>query len=374
MGRFKVLEGRQLYKRVARPVLFRLPPELTHSAMAWLLRRFVARRTLQALSSSYDIQDPRLRVDIAGLTFPSPVGLAAGFDKNCEILPAMMHLGFGYVVGGTVMYAARAGNPSPRLVRLTRERSLINSMGFPSKGMMRVRRNLRRLGNLSRPLVVSVSGLTLSELVACHAAIEPLADAVELNISSPNTNALRTYQDPAVFADILEQVNDSRSRPLFVKLPAYSDPKGRELVLSLVGIARERGVDAITVPNTTPVAAPMLATGKGGLSGRAVFEDTLRIVKEARSEAGRDMAINTSGGIFSAEDAYRALEAGADTVQLFTALIYEGPGVVANINRGLLRLLEESGVPSVAHLTRPAVAPRPAEAPASSLTEATTPS
>ena len=366
------MEGRQLYKRVARPVLFRLPPELTHSAMAWLLRRFVARRTLQALFSSYDVQDPRLRVDIAGLEFPSPVGLAAGFDKNCEILPAMMDLGFGYVVGGTVMYVARAGNPSPRLVRLPKERSLINSMGFPSKGMMRVRRNLRRLSNLSRPLVVSVSGLTLSELVACHAAIEPLADAVELNISSPNTNALRTYQDPAVFADILEQVNDSRSRPLFVKLPAYSDPQGRELVLSLISIARERGVDAITVPNTTPVAAPMLATGKGGLSGRAVFEDTLRIVKEARSEAGRDMAINASGGIFSAEDAYRALEAGADTVQLFTALIYEGPGVVANINRGLLRLLEESGVPSIAHLTHPTDAPRPTEAPASPLTEATT--
>ena len=105
------MEGRQLYKRVARPVLFRPPPEFTHNSTAWLLRRFVARRTLQALSSSYDVQDHRLRVDIAGVTFPSPVGLAAGFDKNCDILPEMMGLGFGYVVGGTVMYAPRAGNP-----------------------------------------------------------------------------------------------------------------------------------------------------------------------------------------------------------------------------------------------------------------------
>ena len=366
------MKGRQLYKRVARPVLFRLSPEFTHNLVTWLLRRFVARRTLQALSSSYDVPDPRLRVDIAGVTFPSPVGLAAGFDKNCDLLPEMMSLGFGYVVGGTVMYAARAGNPSPRLIRVTKEQSLINSMGFPSKGMAKVRRNLTRLGNLSRPLVVSVSGITLSELVACHAAMEPLADSVELNVSSPNTNALRSYQDPAVFADLLEQVNDSRSKPLFVKLSYYSDPQGQELVLSLVRIARERGVDAVTVPNTIPVAAPMLATGKGGLSGRAVFEDTLRIVGEVRSEAGRAMAINASGGISSAEDAYRALEAGADTVQLFTALVYEGPGVVANINRGLLRLLEQSGVPSVAHLTRPTDAPRPAEAPASLLTEATT--
>ena len=142
--------------------------------------------------------------------------------------------------------------------------------------------------------------------------------------------------------------------------------------MDLVRIAREHSVDAITVPNTTPVAAPMLATGKGGLSGRAVFEDTLRIVGEVRSEAGRDMAINASGGIFSAEDAYRALEAGADTVQLFTALVYEGPGVVANINRGLLRLLEESGVPSVAKVPRPADARRSAEASAPSLSEATT--
>ena len=120
MSRFRVLEGRQLYKRVVRPVLVRLPPEFTHSLVAWLLRRSVARRTFQAFSSSYDVQDPRLRVDIAAVTFSSPVGLAAGFDKSCDILPEMMGLGFGYVVGGTVMYAARAGNPSPRLLRLTR--------------------------------------------------------------------------------------------------------------------------------------------------------------------------------------------------------------------------------------------------------------
>ena len=372
MSRFRVLEGRQLYKRVARPVLFKLPPELAHNSVAWLLRRFVTRKALRALSSPDDVQDPRLRVDIAGLEFPSPVGLAAGLDKNCEILPVMMGLGFGYVVGGTVMHAARAGNPSPRLVRRTSEQSLINSMGFPSKGMVKARRNLRRLGSRSKPLVVSVSGLTLSELVACHAAMEPLADAVELNISSPNTNALRNYQDPAVFADLLERVNGSRSKPLFVKLPYYSDPQDRELVLSLVRIARKRGVDAVTAPNTTPVTNPMLATGKGGLSGRAVFEDTLRIVREVRSEAGRGMAINASGGISSAEDTYRALEAGADTVQMFTALVYEGPGVVAAINRGLLRLLEESGVPTVAHLTRPTHAPRPTDTPASPLTKATT--
>ena len=353
----------QLYKRVIRPVLFRLPPELTHNATAWLLQRFPVRKSVQAISSSYEVSDPRLRVHIAGLEFPSPVGLAAGFDKQCGFVPVMMDLGFGYVVGGTVMFGPQPGNPSPRLLRLPEEESLINSMGFPSKGASAIQRNLRRYGNHTRPLVVSVTGLTIDEFVACHTSIDPLADATELNISSPNTAGLCVFQEPFTFAELVEEINAHRKKPLFVKLPPYSDAQGQEQVLTLVQIARRHGVDGVTAANAPSVAAPTLATGRGGLSGRALFQDTLRIVKDVRAEAGDQMAIHGTGGIFTAEDAFQVLQAGADTVQILTGLIYQGPDVARAINHGLLRLMDQADIPSIPQLTRSkAAAPSPAEA------------
>ena len=341
----------RFYKRVARPVLFRVPPETAHAATAWLLRRRLVGKLIRTLAASYEVGDQRLQVRIAGLDFPSPVGLAAGYDKNCEIVASIMSLGFGYVVGGTVLLGPRAGNPSPRLVRLPQKQSLINSMGFPSKGAEAVQRTLERLEHRLKPLVVSLSGLTPQELVTCHMAMEPLADATEINISSPNTAALGAFQEPDAFADLVERINGYRSKPLFVKLPFYSDSQGQERVLALVRVARQHGVDAVTTSNASLVEAPMLATGRGGLSGKALFQDTLRIVSEVRAEAGDGMAINGCGGIFTAEDAFQVLEAGADTVQLLTALIYEGPAAAAAINRGLLRLLERSSVSSVQQLT-----------------------
>lgn len=373
MSGVRSVQGKQLYKRVVRPVLFKLPTEFTHNSTVWLLRQFVVRKAIETVYSSRDVRDPRLHVGIAGLHFPSPVGLAAGFDKNCEILPSMMQLGFGYVVGGTVMLDARVGNPSPRLTRLPKEQALINSLGFPSKGVAKVRHNLKQIRERSKPLVISVSGLTISELVECHAAMEPFADAVELNVSSPNTKAVHAYQDTATFSDLLRQINDYRNKPLFVKLPSYTDSRARSLVLGLVRVAREYGVDGVTVRNSAPVAAPMLSNREGGLSGRSILEDTLQIVQEVRSEAGSGTAINACGGIFSAEDAYRALAAGADTIQLYTALVYEGPSVASNINSGLLRLLQESGISSVSEVTRPSRTHLHKGVPACSSTETTPP-
>lgn len=344
--------GDQLYKRFARPILFRLPPELTHTATAWLLQRSPIQKTVEIFSSSCDVRDPRLHVNIAGLEFPSPVGLAAGFDKQCEFVPAMMDLGFGYVVGGTVMLAPRQGNPSPRLLRLPAEQSLINSMGFPSKGVSVIRHNLQSIHHGPKPLVISVSGLTVQEFVTCHASVEPFADAVELNISSPNTAGLCLFQEPGAFTGLLGQINAHRRKPIFVKLPPYSDTRGQDQVLSLVQIARRSGVEGVTATNAPPVAAPKLATGKGGLSGKAIFQDTLRAVRDVRAEAGGRMAIHGTGGIFNAEDAFLVLQAGADTVQLLTGLIYQGPGIAGDVNRGLLQLMEQAGIYSIPQLTR----------------------
>ncbi|MSQ22681.1 MAG: dihydroorotate dehydrogenase (quinone) [Dehalococcoidia bacterium] len=339
------------YATLLRPLLFLLPPERAQAAAEWLLKR----SWLWHLASPLlDYNDTRLHVRVACLEFPSPVGLAAGYDKSCEFLDALLSLGFGYVVGGTVVPQPRAGNPRPRLIRLPGQWSLINALGFPSKGMEAARSNLdllRRKSHLpSKPILVSVAGLSLEEFQVCHAALDPLADATELNISSPNTQGLRVFQEPETFKLLLDRMNAQRTKPLFIKIPPYADDLGREKVLELVRIAREIGVDGITTANTRPVAAPQLAMGQGGLSGRMLLEDTVRIVTEVRAEAGAAMTINACGGISTSEDALRMLRAGADTVQLLTGLIYRGPAVARSINKGLVRMMEKRGCASLAEL------------------------
>ena len=295
------------YEILLRPLLFLLSPERAQAAAEWLLKR---RWLWRAASPLLDYYDPRLQIRVAGLEFPSPVGLAAGYDKSCEFLEALLSLGFGYVVEGTVVPQPRSGNPRPRLMRLPGQGSLINALGFPSKGMEAAQRNLERLRRKARlrskPVLVSVAGLSLEEFQACHAALEPLADATELNVSSPNTQGLRVFQEPDAFKRLLEHINAQRDKPLFVKIPPFGDDASRQNVLGLVRIAREMDVDGITAANTRPVAAPQLAMGQGGLSGRMLLEDTVRIVSEVRAEVGSAMSINACGGIFTSEDALRA--------------------------------------------------------------------
>ena len=344
------------YTSLVRPILFSpfIPLETTHFIGKWFLKRGPL---WKFASSFFDQQDPRLQVQAAGLTFSSPVGFAAGLDKDCEFLDSLLHLGFGYVVGGSIVPEAQRGNSKPRLIRKTKEQGIINALGFPSKGMRVAKKNLERassrISKRNKLVVVSVTGLSIDEFQACHATMEPLADATELNISSPNTQGLRIFQEPDTFKSLVERINSQRSKPIFIKIPHYDDNQGQERVLSLVRIAREMGVDGITATNTKLVEEPKLKMKQGGLSGRALLEDTIRIVAEVRTEAGPAMAINACGGIFTVDDAVRALQAGANTVQLLTGLIYRGPGVARSINRGLVKQIELSGCSSLEDLLAP---------------------
>ena len=307
------------------------------------------RRALwKLLAPYYQTADPRLKTSLAGIEVASPVGVAAGCDKNCQFLPSLMSLGFGYVVGGTVTLEPRRGNPSPRLVRDTAQRSLVNSLGFPSQGAQVVLKNLEKAH--VRPLFLSVAGLTIEEFVECLRRMEPPAEGIELNISSPNTEGLRAFHQPESFRELLERVNAERQKTLFVKVPPYADDEGRTGVLELVAIARQVGVDGITAANTRPVQDPRLKVGAGGLSGKPLFQDVLGMMADIRREVGEGMTINACGGISTAEDAIQALKHGADTVQLYTGLIYEGPGVARSINRGLSRYLTEHELTSVREL------------------------
>ena len=343
-----------LYRHILRPLLFRLPPESAQRMAEVFLRR---RLLWRAVAPALRVQDPKLNLDWCGVRLQNPVGLAAGLDKDCRMLPSLSSWGFGYLVAGTVTEGPRPGNPKPRMFRYAGQQSLINALGFPGKGLEWAARQLERARPALRgtPVAVSISGTAADEIVRCHRRLEPLVDAIELNISSPNMEGLRVFHEPSTLAGLLGRINAGRTKPLLVKLPPYPAPSASEpsaegaraQVLSLVRVCADNGVDGLTVANSRPMKDARLAVGMGGLSGRAVFPDTLRMVKEVRDEAGSRLAINACGGISSGDDAWKALQAGADTVQLYTGIVYQGPSVVRQINRRLLDIMARDGVESL---------------------------
>ena len=341
------------YSTFIKPLLFRLPPETAQSVAHLALKQ---RHVWSAASSLLQVDNSRLEVDLAGIRLANPVGLAAGYDKDCESLPSLASLGFGYLTCGTVTEMPRAGNPAPRVIRYESDEALINSLGFPSKGVEYTAMRLQQAEPLlnGTPVVASVSGVAIDEIVRCHRRLEPFATAIEINISSPNTLGLRIFQQAATLRQLLVQINEQRHKPMFVKLPPYIETPSigseqKNMVLSLVDVCIEQGVEAVTVSNTWPARDSRLAVGTGGLSGKPVFADMLQMVADIRAEAGSRLAINACGGIFSGEDALAAIQAGATTVQILTSLIYRGPGIVRRINEQMLSLMDREHMPALTY-------------------------
>lgn len=333
------------YRGLVRPLLFLLPPETAQRAAE---RTLAVRPLWRAYGATLRTSDPLLTRTIAGMRLRNPIGLAAGFDKRCAYAGSLGHLGFGYMVLGTVTTQPRLGNPKPRLLRLPAQQSLLNSLGFPSDGLQAAVERLRRLRERPAPVLLSVAALDVQETVTSLAMVEPVVEGVELNISSPNTAGLRRFQEPVALRELLDTLNAKRSKPLFVKLPPYRDERGRDQVLGLARVCVDAGVTGLTCSNTVPQEDARLASGRGGLSGSAILGDTLRIIPEVRREAGPRAVINAVGGIFSGDDAYAALAAGADTVQLYTALVYRGPDVVHEICSVLAQRLRQAPLPGAA--------------------------
>lgn len=332
---------RNLYERLVRPALFQLPPETAQGVVDLVLSW---ERAWTTLYPSLHVEQ-QLGVEWCGMTLRNPVGLAAGFDKDCVRLASLAALGFGYVTCGTVTEHPLPGNPKPRLIRLAGEESLLNAMGFPNKGVASAARHIEAArGRMnSTPVIVSISGTSPAEVIRCHRRLEPIVEAVEVNISSPNTSGLRVFHNPQVLRELLDGINDSRQRPLAVKLPPYSGSEpsheDRSRTAALVRECVGAGVDGLTVSNSRPVTDSRLSVGNGGLSGKPLLRATLAMVSDVRAEAGSRISINACGGISIGADVHAALTAGADTVQVYTALVYRGPDLVRRINRELLDLM-----------------------------------
>ena len=342
-----------MYKRIVRPLIFSLDEEQSHALSEYALHVPYMWKTFGFRSM---IGDPNLATCVAGIEMPSPIGLAAGYDKNCRVLKSLLDLGFGFVSGGTVTLAERSGNPPRRMVRLPESAAILNSLGFPGDGLARVRPRIARLGAHRYRSFVSISGSLEDEIAECFRRLAPLVAGIELNISSPNTVGLRVFHDPARLRSLVEQLRKIHAShtPLLVKLPPWStEADERRAALALAETAVNAGADGLVVANTIPIEDSRLKVGKGGLSGTPLLDNTERMTAEAAALVGKHVSIVSCGGISNAEHVWRMFAAGASAIQLYTAMIYEGPALPARLNRGILELMDRASIRSLAEINGP---------------------
>src|SRR5262245_13948052 len=332
---------------LARRALFRLDAEEAHHLVLTLLRLVGAAGPSLRLRRLIGADDPGLAVEAFGLRFPSAIGLAAGMDKNAVALPAWAGLGFGHVEVGTVTPCRQPGNPRPRLFRLPAERALINRMGFPNEGAARV---ARRLAERDRALPLVIGGnvgkgrdtpleRAADDYAAAAAAIGRHVDYLAVNVSSPNTPGLRQLQAPAQAAEIVARVRAVASRPVLLKLAPDLE---LDALPEIVAAARGAGASGLIATNTTSARDGLrgvdgVAREAGGLSGAPLRARALRLTERLADLGGADLPSISVGGAASPADVRDGLAAGARLIQLYTALVYEGPGLVARLVRGLPR-------------------------------------
>ena len=325
-----------------------LPPETAHHVTVELAARF------GTLLPRAPADDPRLAVRALGLDFPNPLGMAAGFDKNARAFRAMLRQGLGHVECGTVTPRPQPGNPRPRMYRLKQDRAVINRMGFDNDGMAWVGDRLKR----RRKGIVGIniganrdSADRIADYSAAFARLAPLADYVAVNVSSPNTPGLRGLQQKGELRHLLGTLVDVRGSartPLLVKIAPDLDAHAIDDIAEVV---LDSGIEGMIVTNTTIMRPATLKSGfaaeSGGLSGKPLFEPSTLVLAEMRRRVGVKLVLIGVGGVSSGEDAYRKIRAGASLVQLYTALVYEGSGLIGRIKRELVACLVRDGFTNV---------------------------
>lgn len=341
-----------LYKTLLWPFIRQVDPEAAHKLTLNLLQSGL-------IPPSRHVDDPVLATKLFGRTLSNPVGLAAGFDKNAQVPDAMLRLGFGFVEVGGVTPKPQAGNPLPRLFRLTEDRAIVNRMGFNNDGLEVA---AQRLQQRPRNGVVGVnlgankdSANRAGDYAILYERLAPLVDFAVVNVSSPNTPGLRNLQGREELSQLLGRLQPLHERlktPLLVKIaPDLAD----EDIQAVAQLALAYKLDGIVATNTT-IARPATLQSRnyretGGLSGAPLFERSTQVLKELYRQVGGRLTLVGVGGISSGADAYAKIRAGADVVQLYSALVYEGPGLVSRIKAELTDLLKRDGFRAL----RPAV-------------------
>jgi dihydroorotate dehydrogenase len=322
--------------RLLRRVLFHVDPELAHEWTSGQMQHIQQIPIVLRAIERFCRPPASAQRTLLGLTFPSPIGLAGGFDKSATLMPFLAALGFGFLEVGTVTLRPQPGNPRPRLFRYPEEKALINRMGFNNDGADAVAARLRGWQR-SVPLFVNVGknrdvpleGATES-YVECYRRVAPHADAAVLNLSSPNTPGLRDLQRPEHLEGLLEAVRSVRVGPVLVKIaPDLDDTQIAEICDVAVRLA-----DGMICTNTTLDRLPGMNEA-GGLSGEPLMTKSTEVLAKVRERAGVDYPLIGVGGIFTAEDVRAKIAAGADLVQVYTSFVYEGPSIARRLAFGV---------------------------------------
>ena len=357
-----------IYRSLLRPILFRLPPETVHELALHSLPFFLGSRAARKLIAGRTPVSPFGKLERFGLTFQNPVGLAAGFDKNGTAAQALAALGFGFIEVGSVTSEPQPGNPQPRLFRLPHDRALINRAGFNNCGASQVAQNIRGrrpdcvVGvNIGKSRRVSIED-AIPDYLQSFEAVYDVADYIAVNVSSPNTPNLRELQRPELLNDLLnslQQRNDelarrgslAQAKPLLLKIAPDLSESEIELI---VEVALKTNVAGLIATNTTvsraglqTARAKVAACGDGGLSGQPLRARSNEVIALVYRLTKGKLPIIGVGGVFTAEDAWEKLCAGASLVQAYTGFIYEGPGMARRINEGLVKILNREGFDSL---------------------------
>jgi dihydroorotate dehydrogenase len=343
--------------QLLRPLFFQFDPEKIHHFVTRSLIRFNRFPGASALSRTvFTVQNSKLEREVFGLKFKNPVGLAAGFDKNGEMMGEMANLGFGFVEVGTVTPLPQAGNPKPRMFRLPSDAGLINRMGFNNLGVDVVAERIRRYrlqSNEKQRLIIggnigknknTPNEDAVSDYIKCFDRLFAVVDYFVVNVSSPNTPGLRALQEKEplkILLQTLQQRNHKNgiSRPILLKI---APDLTNEQLDDIIEIVKESGIAGVIATNTTISRDGLTATKKhknetGGLSGKPLTNRSTEVIRYLSEKSGKAFPIIGVGGIHSAKDAQEKLEAGAALIQLYTGFIYEGPALVSRINRSLLQ-------------------------------------
>jgi len=372
------------FYRQLRPFLFAGDAENVHERMlsiVEIISRFPG--FLQFLRWQFREENPVLRTKLFDVILENPIGLAAGFDKDGRIHPALFALGFGFVEVGTVTPQPQSGNPRPRLFRLLKDHALINRLGFNNQGVWKMAERLVAItlkikledteyfdhsGDYPANIASGMLGINIGknkdtalenateDYVSALSTLHPFADFLTLNISSPNTEDLRNLQEKDALRALLDSVcarrdkldqNHLRNTPLLVKLAPDLDDDALE---NCIRVIQEFSIQGVIATNTT-IERPELKSKhrnqSGGLSGKPLRKRSTELIRNLSAELGADVPIIGVGGIFNGADAYEKIRAGASAVQIYTALIFEGPGLVRKIKAELANLLEKDGFKSV---------------------------
>lgn len=347
-----------MYKHLLRPLLFKLTSDYAHEVTIKTAASVSKNQWfLHSIGSLLTYKNPALEQKIFGLTFQNPIGLAAGFDKNATTIPIMEKLGFGFVEVGSITANPSTGNAKPRSFRLPKDLSLINRLGLNNDGAQTISRRLKRY-KASIPVGINIAKTHNPDITGEKAVedykisfnfVKDFADYITLNISCPNTTEGKTFEDPTSLHDLLDALHigkDASLPPVLVKLSADLDDS---LLDELLHICEKFAVDGYIAVNTSSGRERLKTSeneikriGRGGLSGKGIAEKSTQMIKKINSFTKGEKIIIGVGGIFSGEDAIEKLKAGADLLQIYTGLVYNGPGLVKKINREIASYLKKN--------------------------------